>query len=388
MDVILSQLTRAQLQTHSVEALHAELQQLEGVFKSAVQTLQRISSVRDTAAKFLVDCDDTTTLEHLTRIHALREDAAIRLDLLTTEIHMRRVRFCVHGLAGDCMVLVVICPVSSCVPAVLLWLGQRDAERQARKKTASPSPVKPEASKAPVASPRLAIDFMSPLSSPAGASTAAAAVRQAPHSQPTLTSPSPSQQPSPPPAAQRPVTQVVSMPLNPPSPRPRNEIEISDSSDSGSDTESDDEDIPVSALLGRQEQQQHSGSEPQSATSTCSNSRSSTASHIPNNGGSGSESRVKAERTRIPVDTEVPLTVESQRTTAPASQPQQHQQRPADQQRQQDPPANLSKNQLKKLKKKKSKAMRKATAGSGGVVYISASKPKRAEQRRQQFQTQ
>lgn len=95
MDVILSQLTRAQLQTHSVEALHAELQQLEGVFKSAVQTLQRISSVRDTAATFLVDCDDSATLAYLTRIHALREDAAMRLDLLTSETHMHRVRYCV-----------------------------------------------------------------------------------------------------------------------------------------------------------------------------------------------------------------------------------------------------------------------------------------------------
>ncbi|KAF1317617.1 hypothetical protein FI667_g14636, partial [Globisporangium splendens] len=90
MDVILSQLTQSQLQAHSVDALHAELQNVETLFRSTIQVLQRISSVRDTAAKFHIDCDDSATLEHLARIHALREDVATRLDLLTTEIRTRR----------------------------------------------------------------------------------------------------------------------------------------------------------------------------------------------------------------------------------------------------------------------------------------------------------
>ncbi|GAB9462979.1 hypothetical protein Gpo141_00000456 [Globisporangium polare] len=316
MDVILSQLTRAQLQTHSVEALHAELQQLEGVFKSAVQTLQRISSVRDTAAKFLVDCDDSATLAHLTRIHSLREDVAMRLDLLTTEIHMRR----------------------------------RDAERQARKKTASPSPVKPERpprmQAPPVAPSVLVIDCMSPLSSPASVS-------------------------------------VSSTRTNPPSPPPRNEVEIS-----GSDTESDDEDIPVSALLGRQQQQQLSGPEPQRCANTRT-IRNSPGSQFLYNSGSNPESRVKAEakRTRIPSDAGAPSPAESQSTTPPDSQLQ-HQVLSANQQQQQQTAANLSKNQLKKLKKKKSKATKKATAGSGGIVHISPSRAERTERRRMQFQKQ
>lgn len=92
MDAILGQLTRAQLQTHSVDALDGELQQLEDAYKRAVQVLQRISSVRDTAAMLHVDCDSSATITHIARIRALREDATARLDLLTTEVHMRIVR--------------------------------------------------------------------------------------------------------------------------------------------------------------------------------------------------------------------------------------------------------------------------------------------------------
>ena len=95
MDAILGQLTSEQLQTHSVEALHAELQRLEDAFKRVVQVLQRISSVRDTAAKYSVRCDDSATSAHLARIHTLHEDTSARLDLLTTEVHIRQVRFVV-----------------------------------------------------------------------------------------------------------------------------------------------------------------------------------------------------------------------------------------------------------------------------------------------------
>lgn len=233
---------------------------------------------------------------------------------------------------------------------------------------------------------------MSPLSSPPV--TTPATVRQAPQSQPTLSSPAPAPvQSSPAPQRpisthQPPVTPVTQTPLNQPSPS-RNEIEISDS---GSDTESDDEDIPVSALLGRQQQQQPTSYEPPRAVSTYSTPSSSASQvfSINNSNSNIPESRVKAEtgRMRIPMqNAEVPL-AESLGSARPEPGTLACEQQLVSAFNEQQLTANVSKNQLKKLKKKKSRAIKKATAGSGLIVHMSVSKANRAERRRQQFQTQ